>query len=223
MSQKTRERAMQDTAKPATRVLIVDDHPVVLSGCRTLFASDHSIRIDEATDAKSGHRAYISKRPDVTVIDISLPDVSGFELMRRIRKDDPDAKIIMFSMNDDPAFVVRAVELGAQGYVSKGDDPRILLKAVRKVVAGDNFISPQLAEAVTFSGAAIKANPASQMTPRELEILRLLGRGDKIVEVAEALGISYKTVANTTSLLKQKLGAKNHSDLIRIAVEIGMN
>ena len=126
-------------------------------------------------------------------------------------------------MNDDPAFVVRAVELGAQGYVSKGDDPRILLKAVRKVVAGDNFISPQLAEAVTFSGAAIKANPASQMTPRELEILRLLGRGDKIVEVAEALGISYKTVANTTSLLKQKLGAKNHSDLIRIAVEIGMN
>lgn len=87
------------------------------------FASDHSIRIDEATDAKSGHRAYVSKRPDVTVIDISLPDVSGFELMRRIRKDDPDAKIIMFSMNDDPAFVVRAVELGAQGYVSKGDDP----------------------------------------------------------------------------------------------------
>ncbi len=160
---------MQDTAKPATRVLIVDDHPVVLSGCRTLFATDHSIRIDEATDAKSGHRAYVSKRPDVTVIDISLPDVSGFELMRRIRKDDPDAKIIMFSMNDDPAFVVRAVELGAQGYVSKGDDPRILLKAVRKVVAGDNFISPQLAEAVTFSGAAIKANPASQMTPRELE------------------------------------------------------
>ena len=142
--------------------------------------------------------------------------------MRRIRKDDPDAKIIMFSMNDDPAFVVRAVEMGAQGYVSKGDDPRMLVKAVRKVAAGDNFISPQLAEAVTFSGAAIKANPASLMSARELEILRLLGRGDKIVEVAEALEISYKTVANTTSLLKQKLGAKNHSDLIRIAVEMGL-
>jgi len=162
------------------------------------------------------------KKPDVTVIDINLPDVSGFELMRRIRKDDPAARIIMFSMNYDPAFVVRAVELGAQGYVSKGDDPRVLVKAVRKVAAGDNFISPQLAEAVTFSGAAIKANPASQMTARELEILRLLGRGDKIVEVADALGISYKTVANTTSLLKQKLGAKNHSDLIRIAVEMGL-
>jgi DNA-binding NarL/FixJ family response regulator len=213
---------MQDTQKTPTRILIVDDHPVVLSGCRALFANDRSIRIDEAGDAKSGHRAFVQKKPDVTVIDINLPDVSGFELMRRIRKDDPDAKIIMFSMNDDPAFVVRAVEMGAQGYVSKGDDPRLFVKAVRKVAAGDQFITPQLAEAVTFSGAAIKANPVSQMTPRELEILRLLGRGDKIVEVADALEISYKTVANTTSLLKQKLGAKNHSDLIRIAVEMGL-
>src|SRR3954453_14826312 len=214
---------MQDAAKPATRVLIVDDHPVVLSGCRTLFASDHSIRIDEATDEKSGHRAYLSKRPDVTIIDINLPDLSGFELMRRIRKDDPAAKIIMFSMNDDPAFVLRAVEAGAQGYVSKGDDPRLLVKAVRKVAAGENFITPHLAETVTFSAAAIRASPASQMTPRELEILRLLARGDKIVEIADALDISYKTGANTTSLLKQKLGAKNHSDLIRIAVEMGMD
>ena len=158
---------MQNTTRSATRVLIVDDHPVVLSGCRSLFASDNSVKIDEATDAKSGHRAYMAKRPDVTVIDIKLPDVSGFELMRRIRKDDPDAKIIMFSMNDDPAFVVRAIEMGAQGYVSKGDDPRMLVKAVRKVAAGDNFISPQLAEAVTFSGGSIKTNPASQVTARE--------------------------------------------------------
>ena len=214
---------MQNSTKSATRVLIVDDHPVVLSGCRSLFASDNSVKIDEATDAKSGHRAYMAKRPDVTVIDIKLPDVSGFELMRRIRKDDPHARIIMFSMNDDPALVVHAIEMGAQGYVWKGDDPRMLVKAVRKVAAGDNFISPQLAEAVTFSGASIKANPASQVTARELEILRLLGRGDKIAEVANALEISYKTVANTTSLLKQKLGAKSHSDLIRIAVEMELD
>lgn len=213
---------MQDIQKTLTRILIVDDHPVVLSGCKALFAADSTIRIDEASDAKSGHRAFSQKKPDVTVIDINLPDVSGFELMRRIRKDDPRAKIIIFSMNDDPAFVVRAVEMGAQGYVSKSDDPRMFVKAVRKVAAGDNFITPQLAEAVTFSSAAIKASPVSQMSSRELEILRLLGRGNKIVEVADTLEISYKTVANTTSLLKQKLGAKNHSDLIRIAVEMGL-
>jgi DNA-binding NarL/FixJ family response regulator len=209
-------------ANSATRLLIVDDHPMVVSGCKSLFASDASVKIDAAGDAKSGLRAFQQRKPDVTVIDINLPDISGFELMRRIRRDDPEAKIIIFSMIDDPAIVVRAVEMGAQGFVSKGDDPRLFVKAVRRVAAGDNFISPQLAEAVTFSSATIKANPASQMTPRELEILRLLGRGDKIVEVAEALGISYKTVANTTSLLKQKLGAKNHSDLVRIAVELGL-
>jgi DNA-binding NarL/FixJ family response regulator len=205
------------------KILIVDDHPVVLSGCRSLFASDPSIRIDGAVDEKSGHKAFLSKRPDITIIDINLPELSGFELMRRIRQDDPDAKIIMFSMNDDPAFVLRAVEMGAQGYVSKADDPRVLVRAVRKVAAGENYLAPELAETITFSGAAIRANPASHMTPRELEILRLLARGDKIVEVADALEISYKTVANTTSLLKQKLGAKNHSDLIRIAVEMGLN
>jgi DNA-binding NarL/FixJ family response regulator len=214
---------MQDNVKAVTKVLIVDDHPVVLSGCRSLFAGDSTVRIEEAADAKSGHRAFVQKKPDVTVIDINLPDVSGFELMRRIRKDDPGAKVIMFSMNDDPAFVVRALEMGAQGYVSKSDDPRVLMRAVRKVAAGENFISPQLAEAVTFSAAAIKASPATQMSARELEILRLLARGEKIAEVADALDISYKTVANTTSLLKQKLGAKNHSDLIRIAVEMGLN
>jgi DNA-binding NarL/FixJ family response regulator len=214
---------MQNPARLTIKVLIVDDHPVVLSGCRSLFASDNTVKIEEATDAKSGHRAFLTRKPDVTVIDIKLPDVSGFELMRRIRKDDPDARIIIFSMNDDPALVVRANEMGAQGYGSKGDDLRMLVKAVRKVAGGYNFISPQLAEAVTFSGASIKANPASQMTARELEILRLLGRGDKIVEVANALEISYKTVANTTLSLKQKLGAKNHSDLIRIAVEMGLD
>jgi DNA-binding NarL/FixJ family response regulator len=214
---------MQGRAKSETKILIVDDHPMVISGCRSLFASDETVEIEEASDAKSGERAFVRCKPDVTIIDINLPDVSGFELMRRIRKTAPDAKIIIFSMNDDPTFVVRAVDMGAQGFLSKGDDPRLFVKAVRRVASGDNFISPHLAEAVTFSGAALKANPASHMTPRELEILRLLGRGDKIVEVADALGISYKTVANTTSLLKQKLDAKNHSDLVRIAVEMGLS
>jgi DNA-binding NarL/FixJ family response regulator len=205
------------------RILIVDDHPIVASGCRAVLADEGEIEILEAADAEDGECVFIVERPDLCIIDINLPTVSGFELARRILERAPEARIIMFSMNDDPAFVVRAVEMGAQGYVSKGDDPRVLVKAVRKVAAGDNFISPQLAEAVTFSAAAIKASPATQMSARELEILRLLARGDKIVEVAEALGISYKTVANTTSLLKQKLGAKSHSDLIRIAVEMGLN
>jgi DNA-binding NarL/FixJ family response regulator len=214
---------MSESQKLATKVLIVDDHPVVVSGCKSLFASDSSVRIEGAGNAITGYLAFVENKPDVTVIDIKLPDVSGFELMRQIRKEDPDARIIMFSMNDDPAFVVRAVEMGAQGYLSKSDDPRLFVKAVLKVAAGEKYISPHLAEAVTFSSAAVKADPASRMTTRELEILTLLRRGDKIAEIADALGISYKTVANTTSLLKQKLGAKSHSDLIRIAVEMNLS
>src|SRR4051812_31714627 len=103
---------MQKSDRSATKVLIVDDHPVVLAGCRSLFASDNTVKIEEANDAKSGYRAYLARKPDVTVIDIKLPDVSGFELMRRIRKDDPEARIIMFSMNDDPALVGCRPECG---------------------------------------------------------------------------------------------------------------
>jgi DNA-binding NarL/FixJ family response regulator len=205
------------------KVLVVDDHPVVVSGCRSLFASDSSVVIDGAGDAKAGYRAFLQKHPDVTIIDIKLPDLSGFDLMRQIRGEDPEAKIIMFSMNDDPAFIVRAVEMGAQGYVSKSDDPRSFIKAVRKVVAGGRFISPRLAQAVVFSSSSTKESPSRQMTVRELEILRLLRHGDKIAEIADKMDISYKTVANTTSLLKKKLDAKNHADLIRIAVEMNLD
>ncbi|MET4023671.1 response regulator transcription factor [Bradyrhizobium sp. S3.2.12] len=204
------------------RILIVDDHPIVVTGCRALFTSDPSVEILEASDAKDGHRAYLQKHPDVTIVDVGLPDLTGFELSRRIRKEDPAAKLVMLSVSEDPAFVVRAVEMGIQGYVSKSDDPRLLAKAIRKVAAGGRFVSPHLAEA-TFAGAVIKANPLTQMSSRELDILRLLGRGDRISEVASELGLSYKTVANTTSMLKSKLGAKNHSDLVRIAVEIDLH
>jgi DNA-binding NarL/FixJ family response regulator len=203
-------------------VLIVDDHPLLISGCRSLFAGDPHIRLSEASNEKSGHEAYLEIRPDISIIDINLPGLSGFELLRRIRKEDPSAKIIMFSMNDEPSFIVRAIELGANGYVSKGDDPKHLLSAVRSVANGQNFIAPHLAQAVTFSTGTVRANPASQLSSRELEILRLLSRGNNIGEIAENLDISYKTVANSTSRLKQKLGAHSHSDLIRIAVELNL-
>ena len=156
-------------------------------------------------------------------MDLRFPDLTGFELTRRIRKDDPGARIVMLSVSEDPAFVVRAVEMGIQGYVSKSDDPKILAEAIRKVAAGGRFVSPRLAEATTFAGAEIKASPLTRMSARELEILRLLGRGDRIAEVASELGISYKTVANVTSALKAKLGAKSHSDLVRVAVEIDLH
>jgi DNA-binding NarL/FixJ family response regulator len=202
-----------------TKVLIVDDHPVVVSGCRAVFAGDRSVQIISAQNEREGMKAFRQSKPHVSIIDINLPGVSGYELLRKIRKEDPEAKVIMFSVNDDPAFVVRAVELGAKGFVCKGDDPRSLVEAVHEVAKGTSFISPQLAKSVTFSSAETRAHPAGHLNNRELEILRMLAKGRKIAEIADALDLSYKTIANTTTMLKQKLGAQTHADLVRIAVE----
>ena len=98
---------MMATSDKLLDVLIVDDHPVVISGCRSLFASAPDIRLSEASNEKAGHEAYLEIRPDISIIDINLPGLSGFELLRRIREADPAAKIIVFNMNDEPAFVVR--------------------------------------------------------------------------------------------------------------------
>jgi DNA-binding NarL/FixJ family response regulator len=202
-----------------TKVLIVDDHPVVVSGCRTVFAADSSMQIISAANEREGLQAYRQSKPDISIIDINLPDLSGYELLRKIRKEDPDAKVIIFSVNEDPAFVVRAVELGAKGFVCKGDDPQSLLEAVHEVAAGTTFVSPQLAKSVTFASADVRAHPVGLLNNRELEILRMLARGRTITQIAEAMDLSYKTIANTTTMLKQKLGAQAHADLVRIAVE----
>jgi DNA-binding NarL/FixJ family response regulator len=206
-------------ARRNTKVLIVDDHPVVVSGCRAVFAGERSIQIISAANEQEALRTYRQERPQVVIVDINLPGASGYELLRKIRKEDPEAKIIMLSVNDDPAFVIRAVELGARGFVSKSDDPRHLVDAVNQVVQGATFVSPPLAQSVTFASAQARAHPATQLGNRELEILRLLARGRTIAQIAEALDLSYKTIANTTSLLKTKLGAQSHADLVRVAVE----
>ena len=109
------------------RILIVDDHPIVASGCRAVLADEPAIVLLEACDAESGERVFDTEHPDICVIDINLPTVSGFELARRILVRDPSARIIMFSMNDDPVFAARAIEIGAKGYVSKTGDPHDLV------------------------------------------------------------------------------------------------
>jgi DNA-binding NarL/FixJ family response regulator len=141
------------------KILVIDDQPMVLSGCKSLFVSDSSVSVEGAIDAKTGYQAFLQLQPDVTVIEIKLPDATGFELMRQIRNNTPAAKIIVFSVNTDPAFVLRAIEMGAQGYLSKLEDSRLFVEAVEKVAAGKNYISPHLAEAVIFSFAAVKSHP----------------------------------------------------------------
>jgi two-component system, NarL family, invasion response regulator UvrY len=200
------------------RVLIVDDHPIVTSGCRALFFGDEDVVILEAPDAEGGERVFIAEQPDVCVIDINLPTVSGFELARRLLARSAAARIIMFSINDDPVFAARAIEIGAKGYVSKSGDPCDLVEAIREVASGRVYLPAAIARSLAFAGPAAQ-NPLSKLTPREVEILRLLSVGKSLSEIAWLVQASYKTIANTSSIIRQKLGLRSASELVRFAIE----
>jgi DNA-binding NarL/FixJ family response regulator len=204
------------------RVLIVDDHPIVASGCRALLAGEGEVVLLEASDAESGERSFASEHPDICVIDINLPTVSGFELARRILSRDADARIIMFSMNDDPLFAARAIEIGAKGYVSKSGDPQDLVEAIHQVGKGGTYLPPAIARSIAFAGPAFVQSRLSKLTAREMEILRLLGAGKSLSEIAWLVQASYKTVANTSSIMRQKLGVRTSSELVRLAIESGV-
>ncbi|WP_024507283.1 response regulator transcription factor [Bradyrhizobium sp. ARR65] len=204
------------------RVLIVDDHPIVASGCRAVLADEGEMMILEAADAESGERVFTAEHPDVSVIDINLPTVSGFELARRILARDALARIIMFSMNDDPIFAARAIEVGAKGYVSKSGDPCDLVEAIRQVGSGGTYLPSAMARSIAFAGPAFAQSPLSKLTSREMEILRLLSAGKSLSEIAWLVQASYKTVANTASIMRQKLGVRTSVELVRLAIESGV-
>jgi DNA-binding NarL/FixJ family response regulator len=198
------------------RVLIIDDHPVVVSGCKALLAAESDAEVFDARDAETGLLAFETFSPDVVVVDINLPGVSGFELASRILARDPAARIVMFSMNDDPAFVARALAIGARGYIAKNDDPALFVVALRQICTGATYLPPALAQKVAF---AKSDNRLSQLSSREHEILHLLAAGRSMGDIADVLGVSYKTVANNCSALKMKLRARTPLDLMRIALE----
>jgi DNA-binding NarL/FixJ family response regulator len=209
--------ANRDKEGGRLRVLIIDDHPIVISGCKALLrASDPEVEVADAADGEAGFDAYVSFAPDVAAIDINLPGLSGFELTRRILRRDPAARIVIFSMNDDPAFAARAIEAGAKGFVAKNDDPLLFVEALRQVAAGGAYLPAELARKLAFAKAG---DGLAQLSPRDLEILRLLAAGDTMAAIADKLNISYKTVANNCTALKQKLGARSSMDLMRRAIE----
>jgi two-component system invasion response regulator UvrY len=203
----------------ALRVLIVDDHPIVISGCKALLAADGSMEVRDAGDGESGQALYFSWKPDVAVVDLNLPGLSGLEVCRRILLRDERAKIIIFTMNDDPVFAARAIEAGAKGYIAKNDDPSLFIEAVRQVARGGVYLHPDMARQIAFLRNNVGANKVAALNARELEILRMLAAGKSMGNIADALHVSYKTVANNCTALKQKLGARSSMDLMRLAME----
>ena len=204
------------------RILIADDHPIVASGCRTVLADEPDIVLLEAADAESAEQLFVTEHPDICLIDINLPTVSGFELARRVLAHDAKARIIMFSMNDDPVYLARAIEVGAKGFVSKNGDPQNLVEAIREVGKGGVYLPPALARSMAFAGPKVARNPLSRLNSREMEILRLLSAGKSLSEIAWMVHAPYKTVANTSAIIRQKLGVRTAAELVRFAIESGV-
>ena len=204
-----------------TSVLVIDDHPIVLQGCRRMLEDSGVGTVLDARELASGYRLYRRHRPDVVIVDLAMQGsgLGGIDLIRRIRSHDQRARILVFSMHSDPIIVARALEAGATGYVLKDTSSDELKKAFEQVRSGTPYLSNDIAMQVALVRTGVRANPLADLTPRELQTLSLLAEGKPYGRIAEELNVSYKTVVNTCSQLKQKLNVKNLPELIRAAVQ----
>jgi DNA-binding NarL/FixJ family response regulator len=203
-------------------ILLVDDHAVVREGYRRLLERDTRLHVvGEAATAAEAIRLDGELKPNVVVLDIALPGVSGIETLRRIVARRKEACVLMFSMYQDGIYAVRAFQAGARGYVTKASAPDLLVDAVRSVASGGRYVSPDVESAISKQAAETnQLNDA--LSTRELEVLGMLTQGYGVEEIGERLGLSPKTAANHQSSIKQKLGATSALQLILIAQQFGL-
>jgi DNA-binding NarL/FixJ family response regulator len=201
------------------RVMLVDDHGIVRSGFRRLLERYPTIEVvAEADTGEQAYRSFVEHAPDVTVLDLSMPDTGGLEILRRLLAREPAARVIVFSMHEDAALVDRAMRLGARGYVSKSNAPDVLAQAVLEVAAGKLFLSPDIAHALALFKRAGEDDPLKLLTAREFEIFQQIVAGQSAAEIASTLNLSAKTVANYHTLIKQKLNVGSDVELVRLAL-----
>jgi two-component system invasion response regulator UvrY len=203
------------------KVLLVDDHAIVRDGLRRLLATLGGEEVVDAADGREALALARSLRPDLAIVDLNLPGLGGLELIRRLAQDAPETRILVLSMHAEPLYVTRAMDAGAHGYLSKNVAPDELLAAVRKVAAGGRYVEGEVAQALAVR-AAEADEPMGKLSPRDLEMLRLLAQGRSLAEIADSLGIGYKTVANSFTSIKAKLGVARTADLVRLALELGV-
>jgi two-component system, NarL family, invasion response regulator UvrY len=203
------------------KILIVDDHPIVRSGLRRLLAGEAE-EIQEAATGQAALGIFRASRPTLIILDLNLPGISGLEVIERLKVVDPKARILVLSMHDDPMHARRALQAGAAGYVTKNARPDEIIEAVRRVANGGTYVEHSVAEELVFLSIKLQAHPLSELSTRELEVLRLLAKGCSLSTIASIIGVSQKTAANSSSRIKAKLGARTTTDLISIALRSGL-
>jgi DNA-binding NarL/FixJ family response regulator len=203
------------------KILLVDDHAVVRSGLRNLLTSVSDACIVEAATGRDALLRLRQERPDLVLLDLNLPGIGGLELLRRMLAEDQSAGILVLSMHAEPLYASRAMELGARGYLSKNASAEELLTAVRRIAEGGRYIENEIAQELALQSAS-PGGGLRDLTDRDIEIMRLLAEGSSLAEIADALGIGYKTVANSCSQIKAKLGVTRTNDLVRLAMTLGV-
>jgi two-component system, NarL family, invasion response regulator UvrY len=200
------------------RIMLVDDHAIVRAGFRRLLEQQPAFQIvAEAGDADRAYALFIEHEPDVIVMDVSMPGVSGLDTIRRIIGRRPAARILVFSMHEDASLAERAIQLGARGYVTKSSPPEVLAAAVCEVAAGKLALSPDVAKSIAILKLSGQENLLSLLSAREFEIFRLLARGHPVAEISKLLNLSGKTVANYHTVIKQKLHLSSDVELVLLA------
>lgn len=200
------------------RLLLIEDHPIVRSGVRRMLR-EHASEIQEAGTAAEGLALFATMRPDIVLLDLNLPDMGGLDVLQRLRATQPAQLVIVFSMYEDPGFVRRAIDLGARGYVTKGDAPDALADAVRAVMAGELYLGAVAAKKLALANLRASPGRFAALTAREQETLRLLGDGQSVGEIADRLSVSYRTAASAVAQLRGKLAVASTAALIKLAVE----
>jgi two-component system, NarL family, invasion response regulator UvrY len=204
------------------KVLLVDDHPVVRAGLHRLLAAEPEVEVLEAAGGREALHILKERRPNIVILDLNLPGISGLEVIARLKTADPAVQILVLSMHDDYIHVTRALQAGVASYVSKNAPPEEILEAIKRIAGGHTYIEHGIAEELAFSGIRTPSHPLKDLSSRDLEILRLLAQGCTLSQIADAIGIGYKTVANNCSQIKVKLGAATMAQLIRIALQSGL-
>jgi DNA-binding NarL/FixJ family response regulator len=204
------------------KVLIVDDHPIVRDGLRRLLAAETGLEVREAATGRAALALFKEFRPALVVLDLGLPDIGGLEVIGRLKLEEPGVRILVLSMHHDPIYVTRALQAGASGYVSKNAPPAQLLEAIRQVAGGQNYIEREIAQELALANVRTPSLPLEELSRRDLEILRQLVDGRSLLQIAAAMGVSYKTIANRCTQIKARLGAARTADLVRIAIRHGL-
>jgi DNA-binding NarL/FixJ family response regulator len=211
---------MTSTSSPI-RILLVDDHAIVREGYRSLLQKQDNLSVvAEATDGQEAYQQFKTHQPDVVIMDITMPKQGGLEAITRIRQYDATAKIVVFSMHQNPNFAIKATKAGALGYVTKSSEPESLVRAIYDVHNNKPYLSSDIAHALTLEKLGKDRSLLAQLTVREFEVLRMLVEAKSTQAIAETLNISPKTVANTHYMIKKKLNVSSDIELTHLAIKL---